>query len=60
MPRPKNPPDAFCTRGDSVKEVRLELELRRHEQHEDKIEEVYRPRGLLAFAAAAKEYVKVL
>jgi hypothetical protein len=43
-----------------VKEVRLELEFKRYEEYEEKMREVYRPKGLLAFAAAAKEYVKIL
>ena len=55
-----NPPHAFCARDGAVKEVRLELEFKRYETYEDKIREVYRPKGLLAFAAAAREYVKML
>jgi hypothetical protein len=55
-----NPPNAFCARDGAVKETRLELEFKRFETYEDKIREVHRPKGLLAFAAAAKEYVKVL
>jgi predicted NBD/HSP70 family sugar kinase len=51
---------AFCARDGAVREVRLELEFKRYETYEDKIREVYRPKGLLAFAAAAKEYVKIL
>jgi hypothetical protein len=43
-----------------VKEVRLELEFKRYEEYEEKMGEVYRPKGLLAFAAAAREYVRVL
>jgi hypothetical protein len=43
-----------------VKEVRLELVFSRYETYEEKIREVYRPKGLLAFAAAAREYVKIL
>jgi hypothetical protein len=43
-----------------VREVRLELEFKRYEVCEEKIREVYHPKGLLAFAAAAKEYVKIL
>jgi hypothetical protein len=43
-----------------VKEVRLELAFSRYETYEDKIREVYRPKGLLAFAAAAREYVRIL
>jgi len=36
------------------------LEFKRYETHEDKTKEVYRPKGLLAFAATAREYVKIL
>jgi len=55
-----NPPNAFCAQDGSVREVRLELEFKRYETHEDKMREVYRPKGLLAFAAAAREYVRML
>jgi hypothetical protein len=55
-----NPPKAFCTRDSSVREVRLELEFSRYEAYEEKMREVYRPKGLLAFAAAAREYVRLL
>ncbi len=50
----------FCARNGAVKEVKLELEFKRYEVYEDKIRGVYRPKGLLAFAAAAREYVKIL
>ncbi len=50
----------FCARNGAVKEVKLELEFKRYEVYEDKIREVYHPKGLLAFSAAAKEYVKIL
>jgi hypothetical protein len=43
-----------------VKEVRLEMEFKRYETYEDRIREIYRPKGLLAFTAAAREYVRVL
>jgi len=43
-----------------VKEVKLELAFSRYEVYEDKTREVYRPKGLLAFTTAAKEYVKIL
>jgi hypothetical protein len=43
-----------------VREVRLELEFKRYETYGDKIGEVYRPKGLLAYATAAREYVRVL
>ena len=55
-----NPPRAYCAQNGSVREVKLELEFSRYETYEDKIREVYRPKGLLAFAAAAGEYVRVL
>ncbi len=55
-----NPPQAFCAQNGAVREARLELEFKRYETHEDKMREVYRPKGLLAYAAAAKEYVKML
>jgi hypothetical protein len=48
-----NPPKAYCAQNGSVREVKLELEFSRYETHEEKIREVYRPKGLLAFAAAA-------
>jgi len=51
---------AYCARDGSVREVKLELEFSRYETYEDKIREVYRPKGLLAFATAAREYVKIL
>jgi hypothetical protein len=55
-----NPPKAFCAQNGSVKETRLELEFSRYETYEDKMREVYHPKGLLAFAAAAREYVRLL
>jgi hypothetical protein len=55
-----NPPKAFCAQNDTVKEMRLELEFKRYETHEDKIREIYRPKGLLAFAATATEYVRLI
>jgi hypothetical protein len=51
---------AFCAQNGSVREVRLELEFKRYETYEEKMREVYRPKGLLAYAAAAREYVRVL
>jgi len=50
----------FCARDGAVKEVRMELEFRRYEVYEEKMREVYRPKGLLAFSTAAREYVKIL
>jgi hypothetical protein len=55
-----NPPNAFCARDGAVKETRLELEFSRYETYEEKIREVYRPKGLLAFTTAAREYVRLL
>ncbi len=51
---------AFCAQNGAAREVRLELAFSRYEVYEDKIGEVCRPKGLLAFAAAAREYVRVL
>ncbi|MEM4651744.1 MAG: hypothetical protein QW086_07945 [Pyrobaculum sp.] len=54
------PPKAFCARDGSAREVKLELEFKRYETYKEKIREVYRPKGLLAYATAAREYVKIL
>jgi hypothetical protein len=51
---------AYCTRNGAVKEVKLELEFKRYETYEDKIREVYRPKGLLAYTIVAREYVRLL
>jgi hypothetical protein len=50
----------YCARNGAVREVRLELEFKRYEVYEEEIRGVYRPKGLLAFAAAAKEYIRIL
>ena len=55
-----NPPKAFCARDGAVKEVKLELEFKRYEVYEDKTREVYRPKGLLAYTAAVREYMRLL
>jgi len=55
-----NPPKAYCAQDGAVREVRLELEFSRYETYEDKIREVYRPKGLLAFTMTAREYVRLL
>ena len=55
-----NPPNAFCARDGAVRETRLELVFSRYETYEEKIREVYRPKGLLAFAAAAREYARLI
>ncbi len=51
---------AYCAQNGSVREVKLELVFSRYETYEEKIREMYRPKGLLAFAAAAREYVRML
>jgi hypothetical protein len=51
---------AYCAQDGAVKEVKLELEFSRYETYEDKIREVYRPKGLLAFTTTAREYVRLL
>jgi hypothetical protein len=55
-----NPPKAFCAQNGAVKEVRLELVFSRYETYEEKMRDVYKPKGLLAFTTAAREYVKIL
>jgi hypothetical protein len=50
----------FCAQNGAVKETKLALEFSRYEVYEDKIREVYRPKGLLTYTTAAREYVKVL
>ena len=52
--------NAFCARNGTVKKTRLELVFSRYETYGEKIREIYRPKGLLAFAAAAREYVRML
>ncbi len=54
------PPKAFCAQNGAVRKTRLELTFSRYEVYEDKTREVYRPKGLLAFSAAAREYVRML
>jgi hypothetical protein len=55
-----NPPKAFCAQNGAAKEVKLELAFSRYEVYKEKMREVYRPKGLLAFTTAAREYVRVL
>ena len=52
----------YCSADGGATVRRLELEFSRLEPHEGVIREVYRPKakGLLAFAAEAKEYVRIL
>ena len=51
---------AFCAQVGAVREVKLELEFKRYETYEDRIREIYRHKGLLAYATAAREYVRIL
>jgi hypothetical protein len=51
---------AYCGQNGSVKETKLELTFSRYETYEEKIREIYRPKGLLAFTTTAREYVKLL
>ncbi len=55
-----NPPKAFCARDGAIRETKLELEFKRYEVYEDKTREMYRPKGLLAFTTAAREYVRLI
>jgi len=55
-----NPPKAYCAQNGAVREVRLELEFKRYEVYEEKIREVYRPKGLLAYTTTAREYVRLI
>lgn len=50
--------EAYCCSSDGKR--RAELELKGSEPYEGGAREVYRPRGLLAFTAKAKEYVRIL
>jgi hypothetical protein len=50
----------FCARGGEVREVKLELKRARLKPYEGKLREVYRPKDLFTFTAAAKEYVEIL
>ena len=51
---------AYCAQNGSVRDVRLELEFKRYEVYEEKMREVYRPKGLLAYTTVAREYVRLL
>jgi hypothetical protein len=51
---------AYCTQNGAARETRLELAFSRYETYEDKTREAYRPKGLLAYTMAAKEYLKIL
>jgi hypothetical protein len=51
---------AYCAQNGAVRAVKLELEFKRYEVYEEKMREVYRPKGLLAYTTAAREYVRIL
>jgi len=51
---------AYCGQNGAAREVWLELEFSRYEVYEEKMREIYRPKGLLAFTAATREYMKIL
>jgi phage protein U len=51
---------AYCGQNGAAREVKLELEFKRYEVYEEKIREVYRPKGLLPYTTAAREYVRIL
>jgi hypothetical protein len=51
---------AYRAQNGLVREVRLELEFKQYEVYEEKMREVYKPKGLLAFTTAAREYVRLL
>ena len=55
-----NPPRAFCARNGAVRETKLGLEFKRYEVYKEMIREVYKPKGLLAYTTAAREYVRIL
>jgi len=55
-----NPSKAFCAQKGAVNEVKLELKFSRYETYEDRIREVYRSKGLLAFTTVAREYVRLI
>jgi hypothetical protein len=54
------PSKAYRARDGAAREVKLELEFKRYETYKEKIREVYRPKGLLAYATAAREHVRTL
>jgi len=55
-----NPPKAYSTQNGAARETRLELVFSRFEPYEDKLRKIYRLKGQLAYAASAKEYVRIL
>ncbi len=59
MPLPKPAQGLLHPKRSRVRS-KLELAFSRYETYEDKTREVYRPKGLLAYTTAAREYVKIL
>jgi hypothetical protein len=55
-----SPRRRFFEHETTRRRVKLELEFKRYETYEEKIREVYRPKGLLAFTTAAREYVRLI
>ena len=55
-----NPPKAYCARDGAARETKLELDFSRYETYEEKIREVYHPKGLLAYTTAVREYVRLI
>jgi hypothetical protein len=51
---------AYCAQDGAVREAKLELAFSRFEVYEEKTREVYRPKGLLAYTTAVREYVRLL
>jgi hypothetical protein len=43
-----------------VRAVKLGLAFSQYEVYEERIRGVYRPKGLLAYATAAREYMRIL
>ncbi len=54
------PAEGFCARSGATRETRPELTFSRYEVYEEKIREVCRLKGLLAYAATAREYVRLI
>jgi hypothetical protein len=52
--------EGFLRAGRLGEGDKAELEFKRYEVYEEKIREVYRPKGLLAYTTAARKYVKIL
>jgi hypothetical protein len=53
----RSPVEGFLRTGRRREGGKAGADLQQYETYEDKMREVYRPKGLLAYAAAAREYV---